>query len=134
MQAAEDTFTLVLVRFIVYAVGQIRNMAWTITFSFIGLLVVSNSYNPRGPLLIARFLACAFLALGFVIVWVFFKMERNRVLSLISKTSDTQLSSEFWTQIVSFGSLPLLGVIAHLFPQVSQFLVSWVAPSLQDIH
>jgi hypothetical protein len=134
LHAAEDTFTLILVRFIVYAVGQIRNMAWAITFSFIGLLIVSNSYDPSGPLLIARFLACGFIAVGFVIVWVFAKMERNRVLSLISRTSAGQLSREFWLQILSFGSLPLLGVIAHLFPQISQFLSSWVAPSVQGVH
>ena len=49
----------------------------------------------------------------------------------MSRTNPGELNAEFWVQLLSLGGLPLIGVLAHLFPSVSQFLVQWVAPGIQ---
>ncbi|HUA83754.1 MAG TPA: hypothetical protein VMB85_07835 [Bryobacteraceae bacterium] len=133
-EACASLFSIVLVRFVVYAVYQIRNIAWMLSFGFVMLLLLFNSYSPRGPMMLARFLALCFLAIGFVIVRVFAQMERNSLLSRISHGKPGELNREFWFQMIALGGLPLLGVLAHLFPQISQFLTSWVAPGVQEIH
>jgi hypothetical protein len=82
----------------------------------------------------ARFLGMLFLAIGVVIWRVSSQMERNPILGTISHTTAGQLSGEFWLQVLALGGLPLLGVLAHLFPSVSQFLFQWIAPSVQSVR
>ena len=72
-----------------------------------------------------------FIAVGYLMIKVFAQMERNPILSRISRTTPGELNAEFWLQLVSLGGLPLLGVLAHLFPSLSQFLFQWIAPGVQ---
>ena len=44
----------------------------------------------------ARFMAVLFLVIGYLIVRVFAAMERNPILSTISRTKPGELNSEFW--------------------------------------
>jgi hypothetical protein len=83
---------------------------------------------------VARFLAGLFVAIGFVVVWVFAEMERDPFLSRISRSKPGELNREFWLQLVALGGLPLLGVLAHLFPSSSNFLFQWIAPGMQAVH
>jgi hypothetical protein len=59
-------------------------------------------------------------------------MERNRTLSRISRTNPGELGPGFWLHLAALGGLPFLGLLAHLFPPISNFLFSWVAPNLQS--
>ena len=98
------------------------------------LIVVLNSYSAQSPLLVGRFVAVAFAVTGSVIGLVFAGMERNTILSHISGTKPGTLSAQFWLQLLAMGLLPLIGVLAHLFPSAATFLSSWVAPSVQAIR
>ena len=95
------------------------------------LILVFHSYNPQSPKVIVQFLAVLFAGLGAVVYRVFSGMERNRTLSKITHSTPGELGGSFWLHLVSLGGLPLLGLLAHLFPPLSDFLFSWVAPNLQ---
>ena len=69
-----------------------------------------------------------------MIVRVFGRMERNDILSRIPHTTPGELNPQFWVQLAALGGLPLIGVLAHLFPQMSEFLFSWVAPGIQELR
>ena len=118
-------------RYVAYGVEHVQRAASCVSVGFLLLLVFFNSYSPQGPQSIARFLALTFLAIGYLMVRVLAQMERNPILSRMSRTNPGELNAEFWVQLLSLGGLPLIGVLAHLFPSVSQFLVQWVAPGIQ---
>jgi hypothetical protein len=132
--ASEDFVALQFCQFVSYLVDQIKRMAVSLSLSFVLLIALFNSYSPESPQLVARLLVAIFLLIG-VFVWrVFSQMERDPVLSLIGNTRAGQLSGEFWTQLAAVGSLPLLGVLGHLFPSATQFLFQWIAPGVQQLH
>jgi len=122
---------LVLSRFLIYVVQQVRRIALCISLDLLMLILLFHSYDPQSPVLISRFLAVLFAAVSVVIFRVFAAMERNHTLSRIAVTNPGQLNSAFWLHLTALGGLPLLGLLAHLFPPISNFLFSWVAPSLQ---
>jgi hypothetical protein len=54
-------------------------------------------------------------------------------LSYITNTEPGQLGSQFWFQLFTFGVGPLLGLLTTIFPSISDFVVSWLQPSMQSI-
>lgn len=126
--------TLQFTRYVLYVVAQIQGIAWFLSFGFLILILVLNSYSPQAPLLVGRFLAALFLAIGVVVVWVFAGMERNAILSSIARTQPGKLNQEFWLQLIGLGTLPLIGVLSHLFPSVSNFLASWLGSGVESLH
>jgi hypothetical protein len=84
--------------------------------------------------MVARFVMGLFLTVSFVMFRGFARMERNPTLSRITRTTPGELNRDFWLQLIALGGLPLLGVLAHLFPPVSQFFFQWVAPSVAAAH
>jgi hypothetical protein len=131
VDSSADFVALQFCRFIAYAVAHVKRMATTLSLTFVLLALLFNSYSPEGSQLIARFLGALFLVIGVVVWRVFSQMERNPILSTIAHTTAGELGGEFWIQLLALGGLPLLGVLGHLFPAVSQFLFQWIAPSVQ---
>jgi uncharacterized protein YozE (UPF0346 family) len=129
-----DFVALHFCRFVAYAVDQVRRMAVTLSVTLVFLILIFHSYRPEGPELTSKFLVGLFLGVGYAVWRVFSQMERNVILSTIAHSKAGELNAEFWTQILALGGLPLLGLIAHLFPAISQFLFHWVAPGLQGAH
>jgi hypothetical protein len=75
-----------------------------------------------------------FLGTGLVVCQALAGMERHPILSKIARSKPGELNREFWAQLIALGGLPLLGVLAHLFPSISRFLFSWIAPSVEALR
>jgi hypothetical protein len=121
-------------RFIVYAVEQLEREAKCVWMSFLILLVFFNSYNLQGPQFVARTLAVVFVIILVDVVRVFMPVERDSMVSWISRSVPGKLNSEFWTRLVLLGGLPLVGIVGHLFPELSEFLSRWVTPSIDAVR
>lgn len=134
LRYGSDFVALQLSRYIVYIVEQTRRVALHVSVGFLLLTLLLNSYVLQAPLAVSRFLAVAFLIAGLVVCRVLAGMERHPILSRIARTKPGELNREFWIQLVALGGLPFLGVMAHLFPSISRFLFSWVAPSVEALH
>jgi hypothetical protein len=129
-----DFVALQYCHFIAYAAAHVKRLATSLSLGFVLLALLFNAYSPQGSQLIARSLAVLFLVIGAAFWRVFSQMERDPILSAIAHTDAGELNGEFWVQLLALGGLPLLGVLAHLFPSATQFLFQWIAPSVQAIH
>ena len=134
VRAGADFVVLQMARYFVFVAVQIQRIAWTLSIIMVLLLIAFNTYSVQAPQTIGRVMAACFVVIGFFVIRVFAGLERNPILSRIAGTRPGKLTWEFYTHIAALGALPLIGVLAHLFPAVSSFLSSWVAPGVESLH
>jgi hypothetical protein len=137
-EAGQDAYSLALgfvalqyATFIIYAVRQIQNLLWSLSLGFVLLALALSSYNFQSPQLIERFLLVAFLVLGYVVWKCMSQMERDPILSRLAGTTAGELNREFYFKLVGYGTLPVLGLLASQFPSISNFVFSWIQPTLE---
>jgi hypothetical protein len=122
-----------LSRYASHSIGGTLKLLWTISFCFLMLVLVLNSYPAQGPILLGRAVLVLFLGVSFVVVGVLVDMERDATLSRITGSEPGQLGWGFWVRLFTLGSLPFLSVVAGLVPGVSTFISSWLAPGLEKV-
>jgi hypothetical protein len=85
-------------------------------------------FNGRASLLTIDMLAVAATALSAISILV--DMERDHVLSRLRSTipGRVDMNWEFFKRLAVYGVLPLLAVIATLFPEVGGTLFGWLEP------
>jgi hypothetical protein len=74
-----------------------------------------------------------FSILAGAIVFVYAQIHRDTTLSHVTNTTPGELGTDFWFKLVAFGLAPLLGLLATIFPGVSDFVFSWLQPGLQSM-
>lgn len=132
--AAEEFFVLSYLGFIQNILGRIRTLVLGCLFLFVAatLSVSSYPFDPL-PVLGGMFLA-VFLITGGTVVFVFGQMHRDATLSHITNTRPGELGGQFWLHLITFGIGPLLGLLTTLFPSVTDFVTSWLQPSMQALQ
>jgi hypothetical protein len=111
-------------------------VARTITCLFAAVLCLTSLtaahllyvFTGRASLLTIDMLAVAATALS--AVWILVDMERDHVLSRLRTTTPgrVDINWEFIKRLAVYGVLPLLAVIASLFPEVGGTLFGWLEP------
>jgi hypothetical protein len=111
-------------------------VARTVTCLFAAMLCLTlltashlfYTFNGRASLLMVDMLAIAGVALSSI--WVLVDMERDHVLSRLRATTPgrVDINWDFIKRIAVYGVLPLLAVIASLFPEVGGTLFGWLEP------
>ena len=119
--------------FIRWVLVQLRNLLEFVTTGFILMVLALNAYPFAAHRILNTSILIAFAVLGTGIVLVFIQMERDAVLSRIGETDANKLNKGFFFRLVSFGTLPVLTVLASQFPSISGFLFSWVRPTLEAL-
>jgi len=119
--------------FVQNILGRIRTLIMSIVWMFVASAVAVASYpfDPRQGL--SGGMIALFVALCSVIVYVYAQMHRDSTLSHVTNTTPGELGWDFWLKTASFGLAPLLGLLATIFPQVSDFVFSWLQPGLQSV-
>ena len=69
------------------------------------------------------------LVIGIAVAVVYAGLDRDSTLSHITNTVPGTLGSAFWFRIASFVGVPALDLIVAQFPEIADFVVSWVQPS-----
>jgi hypothetical protein len=130
---AEELVCLVYMAFIQNVLGRLRSLVMGIICMFIAIAVAIASYpfDPR-PLL-SGIVVTLFVILGTAIIAVYSQMHRDTTLSNLTSTTPGELGSDFWIKLIGFGVGPVLGLIASVFPEFTDFLFSWVQPGLGSI-
>ena len=105
---------------------------FSFVFGYLFLLLALNAY-PVGPhhAIMAVLLALFLIFLTIVIV-VFSGMHRNAILSRTTETEPGKLDFAFYTKLISVVGVPLIGLLASQFPEISNFLFSWLEPSIES--
>jgi len=130
---AERLVCYVYLGFIQNTLGRMRTLVMGILWLFISATISMASYpfDPRP--VVNGAMVLLFLILGAVIVFVYAQMHRDPILSLVTNTNPGELDGDFWVKLVSFGAGPMLGLMATIFPELTDFLFSWVAPGISSL-
>ena len=134
VRVAEEFFVLPYLGFIQNTLGRIRTIVMGSLFLFVTATFAVSSYpfDPL-PVLGGVFLA-VFLIAGGTVISVYAGMNRDATLSHITNTRPGELGSQFWLQLFTFGIGPLLGLLTTLFPSITDFVTSWLQPSVQALR
>jgi hypothetical protein len=130
---AEQLVSYVYLGFIQNVLGRMRSLAMCILSLFIAATFAMASYpfDPRPT--ISGAMVLLFGVLTVAIVFVYAQIHRDPILSLVTNTKPGELGGAFWLKLLGFGAGPVLGLLTTLFPQLTDFLFSWVQPSLTSI-
>jgi hypothetical protein len=131
--AAEEFFVLPYLAFIQNTLGRMRTIIMGSIFLFVAATFAVSSYpfDPL-PVLGGLFLA-VFLIAGGTVITVYAGINRDATLSHITNTLPGELGGQFWLQLITFGIGPLVGLLTTLFPSVTDFVTSWLQPSVQAL-
>jgi hypothetical protein len=133
-KAASELFTLRYIIFIQATCRQIENLLVFLPVGFVLTLISLNSYPFQSGHVLGWFMASLLVALGIAVVFILAGSERDEVLSLLNGTKPGKLGKDFYMNLLSYGALPVLTVLAAQFPTVGSFLFSWVQPVLQALR
>jgi len=118
-----------------YVTLQLKNL---MTFMSVGLLLfllATVSYAFREPQNIAWSLAIIVVILLVGVGKVLVQMDRDSILSRMSETPPGKVDrSAFIWHMLSVGGLPAITALSALFPEVGNFLFSWLQPVLSALH
>jgi hypothetical protein len=125
--------TLHVCRYAVHAARQAQHIAMSVSFSFVMMVLALNSYPAQGPSVINQVLIGVFVLLSGIVIWVLGGMEKNQTLSEITGSAAGNLSMSFWRRLAAVGALPVMSLLASVFPQVSGLFRAWLAPNLEQM-
>ena len=130
---AEELVCYVYLGFIQNVLGRMRTLVMGIVGLFIAVSISLASYPFDPRTVVNAVMILLFLALGAMIVTVYAQMHRDPLLSALTNTTPGELDADFWFKLISFGTGPVLGLLATIFPEMTDFLFSWVAPGVSSI-
>ena len=131
---AEEFVALRYVGLIHYESAQMKNLVVLLGVGFIFALAAVGSYPFLAGRQCAWGLAAVFVIFGGAIVMSFAQMDRDAILSRLSRTDPGKLDWGFFIRAASYGALPLLALLASQFPSIGHALFSWLEPALNALH
>jgi hypothetical protein len=129
----EEWVALVYVHYVRMILIQIRSRILTTVILYL-LLVLSVTCYPylnRHVLLLA--LSGLFGVLAMTAVSTYASINRDPILSRTTENRPGSLDMDFYWRAASMVGIPLLGLIASQFPEVSSFLFSWIEPGMAAV-
>ena len=131
---AEEFVVLPYVGFIQNMLGRIRTIVLGSLCLFVAATLAASSY-PFDPLpVLGGIFLTVFAIAGGAAMVVLAQMHRDSTLSHITNTAPGQLGGRFWVHLITFGIGPLLGLLTTLFPSITDFVSSWLQPSVQALQ
>jgi hypothetical protein len=127
--AAEDFVALVYANFIQVILIQIRSLIIASCGMFVFIVGSLNVYPFQPKATLRNLTIILLMAIVWVVVLVLTQIRRDATLSRITDTKPGQLGGDFWLKLLQFGALPLLSLLAAQFPEVANFLFSWLEPA-----
>jgi hypothetical protein len=130
VRAGEEFVCLTYVSYLQNLLGRMRTMVLSIAglFAAIALAVGLYPFAPRPTISLS--LLVLLLAIGTIVGVVFAGLDRDNTLSHITNTEPGSLGGHFWIRMVSFIGVPALGLIVSQFPEITDFVFSWIAPTM----
>jgi hypothetical protein len=127
---AEEFVCLIYVGYLQNLLARMRTMVLSIVGVLAGFAFSLAFYPfvPRPTIAICVLLLV--LVLGSVVALVYAGLERDSTLSRITNTEPGKLGLGFWIRYGSFLGVPILGLLVAQFPAITDFVTSWIEPSL----
>lgn len=133
VKGAEEFVCIFYVGYLQNLLARMRTMVLSMAglFAAIALSVAFYPYTPRPTIALALTLLLGFIAA--VVGVVYAGLDRDATLSHITNTKPGSLGAPFWIRIISFAGVPALSLIVAQFPEITDFVTSWIQPSLNAI-
>ena len=130
VKLAEEFVCLVFIGYLQNILARMRTIVLSMAgvFAAVALSAAFYPYTPRP--LIALSLLLVLGVLGAVVAVVYAGLDRDSTISHITNTTPGTLGIAFWIRIVSFVGVPAMGLIVAQFPEITDFVVSWIEPSM----
>jgi hypothetical protein len=127
---AEEFVCLIYVGYLQNLLARMRTMVLSIIGVLAGFAfsLAFYPYVPRPTIAICVLLLV--LILGSAVALVYAGLERDATLSRITNTEPGKLGMGFWVRYGSFLGVPILGLLVAQFPAITDFVTSWIEPSL----
>jgi hypothetical protein len=127
---AEEFVCLIYVGYLQNVLARMRTMVLSIVGVLAGFAfsLAFYPYVPRPTIAICVLLLV--LVLGSAVALVYAGLERDATLSRITNTKPDELGLGFWVRYGSFLGVPVLGLLVAQFPAITDFVTSWIEPSL----
>ncbi len=131
----ERFVTLRLVAYIRYVFAHLRGCLIAAGACGFLLLAAASTYAFEPNEFITNWIWTSLLVAVLVTLVVFLQMDRDEVLSRISGTppQKIQVNRQLVTNFLTYGAVPLIGLIASQFPQVGRYLVGLANPLLKVV-
>ncbi|HEY6323807.1 MAG TPA: hypothetical protein VJA16_19875 [Thermoanaerobaculia bacterium] len=132
-QRVEDFFAIRVAAYLRYVFAQLRNSLMSALAPALLVLVAASAYTfePKGAVSLGLLALAA--AEIFVAISVFVAMNRDTVLSLIAgnRPGEVTFDWHFVSSLLTFGLVPLLGLIGTQVPAAGQLLNGWLKPLMR---
>jgi hypothetical protein len=128
-----DYFALRIVAFLGPVVSHMRNCLAGAMLASLFLLFAVQSYAFEPQWFVSMGIWCA-LAVGVVLtLWVFVQMDRNATMSAIGGSAAGKLSLDrhFFANVLTYGAVPIFGIVVTQFPQAGRLLAQGQNPLLR---
>ncbi len=135
LRLAEDFLAIQVVTYINRLFPHLRNALLNVTIGFVLLLLALISYPFQPQRYLVLLSTVLLVVTGPATMYVLAQMNRDEVLSRIAKSPPGKLTWDraFISQVVIYGALPLLSLIATQFPEVRGAAFSWIETALKTL-
>jgi hypothetical protein len=131
---AEDLVALRYYNYIRYVVNELRNLLFFVAVAFSMLFLAFHVYAFRAESAIDWSFLFLFAVSGGGVFLVLYQMEVDPILSHFDGTEAGKVGWTFYLDLLKYGAVPALTIISAHVPIVSNFLLSWLQPTLESMH
>jgi hypothetical protein len=133
LAAVEHFLCLFYLNVILVPLRRLQTLILALAGVFIFVLVSYSSYPFESRESFHALLISIFFGISLVVGVVYGQMFANPLLSRITNTKPGELGLDFWVRLGTFVFIPLLSLLSVQFPEINNFLFSWLQPALQSI-
>jgi len=135
LRLAEDFLAIQVVSYINRLFPHLRMGLLNVTLGFVLLLLALITYPFQPQRYLVLLSTVLLVVTGPTTMYVLTQMNRDEVLSRIAKSQPGKLTWDraFISQVVIYGVLPLLSLIATQFPEVRGAAFSWIETALKTL-
>jgi hypothetical protein len=128
---AEEFAAIMYVNFLASVLLRIRTLVISAGGLYV-LIVMSVSVYPFEPhSAMQTIMVFLLIVMAAVVGYVYAEMHREAILSRLTSTKIGELGWDFWLKFASAAAIPVLSLVAAQFPEINQFLFSWLEPALR---
>lgn len=133
--AALEYIALRYVAMIRYVNAQLRYLLVFVLFTYVLLIVGLETYPFEGQRSLSSVLTIIFMIVFVMAAIIIVQMDRNDFLMRLEHMPSGK--TDYWStgkRLLGVGGIPLIAVLASQFPVVERFLLSWVKPTIDNLH
>jgi hypothetical protein len=132
-RAVEHFLCLFYLNVILVPLRRLQTLILAMAGVFVFVLISYSSYPFESKESFHALLISIFFVISLAVGIVYGQMYAEPLLSRITNTKPGELGLDFWVRLGTFVFVPLLSLLSVQFPEINNFLFSWLQPALQSI-